>query len=88
MLPTLIEDAFVVDVNDNKPKIFQSNILTHNLKEISHRSCHQNEYYAPDAFPSVVTQKDIDDVIHHQERYKVPVPCRGRRERRCPLCGT
>lgn len=40
---------------------------------------HQHDFY-PDEFPSIVTQHDYDDVIHHQQDFEVPMPRCGRRE--------
>ena len=66
--------------DDQKPHILQPDIAS--------GSGHQQEYYAHDEFPSVVTQQDIDDVIHQQQQIEVSVPRRGQRARRRPPCGT
>ena len=66
--------------DDQEPPILQPDIAS--------GSGHQQEYYGHHEFPSVVTQQDIDDVIHQQQQIEVPVPRRGQRARRRPPCGT
>ena len=66
--------------DDQEPHILQPDIASD--------SGHQQEYYAHDEFPFVVTQQDIDDVIHQQQQFEVPMPRRGQRARRRPPCGT
>lgn len=68
-----------------EPPMFHDPGPTSPRAEIGSSSGNQQEYYE---HPSVVTQEDIDELIHQQQHFEVPVPRRPHRQRRRPPCGT